>query len=77
MGRTALWLQRAPNPSTYKIPPSSRAANGVSKTMILVDLPGVGYVAEVRPRLTVAVVLVVLALKSAVMMIYCALMFDC
>ena len=42
--------------------------------MILVDLPGVGYVTEVR--LTVAVVLVVLALKSAVMMIYYAVMFD-
>ena len=43
--------------------------------MIFVDLPGVGYVTEVR--LTVAVVLVVLALfKSAVMMIYYAVMFD-
>ena len=76
MGKTALWLRRVPNPSTYKIPPYSRIANGVSKTMILVDLPGVGYVAEVRPRLTVAVVLVVLALKSAVMIIYYAVMFD-
>ena len=42
--------------------------------MILVDLPGVGYVTEVR--LTVAVVLVVLALKSVVMIIYYAVMFD-
>ena len=43
--------------------------------MIVVDLPGVGYVTEVV-RLTVAVVLVVLALKSAVMIIYYAVMFD-
>ena len=74
MGKTALWLRRVPNPSTYKTPPYSCIANGVSKTVILVDLPGVGYVTEVR--LTVAVVLVVLALKSVVMIIYYAVMFD-
>ena len=43
--------------------------------MIVVDLPGVGYVTEVRLTVRVALVLV-LALKSAVMIIYYAVMFD-